>query len=500
MATCRFDQCRKVLLIEADNQKQWAGSFVQPEVHIPPVGLLSLAATLLKQYPGMKVRVLVTSLEAPSRESFFRKLDEFKPDAIGIRGINMFFDEVRQISGWAKEWRQDIPVVVGGPLATSMKGALLEGVGAIDIAVKDEGESTFSELFAGTKVELVSGIISRDGAGAIVESRDRGPILHLDELPFPDYGLVDLDAYERHLSYAYNHRRQGVLSTSRGCPFQCTYCFTFGGKNVRLRTADNVFREMEFLEKNQRVRDFYFVDDIFNIDKQRVWDICRKINDAKKDWRLYFVNGLRADILDTETVDRLIGAGTVWITYAIETGDPVLQELTKRRMNLEKAREIINYTQDRGIAVNINTMYGFPTETPEMAQTTLDWLGGLRRPSLLPYHFCLRGYEGCEIVDEGERTGWDRSVFLADNNLAYHDLPNGTPTFSRKDMRDHVVQYHERFGLGNPSHMKACVDTLHNIGYTRQDVLDMYTVLLNRPVASVEQIYRGAGSRLGDSI
>jgi hypothetical protein len=62
------------------------------------------------------------------------------------------------------------------------------------------------------------------------------------------------------------------------------------------------------------------------------------------------------------------------------------------------------------MVVNVNTMYGFPTETGADAQQTLDYLARLHMPSLLPYHFCLRGYEGCEIVDQAAEAGWDTSV------------------------------------------------------------------------------------------
>jgi hypothetical protein len=279
------------------------------------------------------------------------------------------------------------------------------------------------------------------------------------------------------------------MATSRGCPFLCTYCFTFGGKTVRLRSAKRVFAEMDALWTKRGVRDFYFVEDIFNVDKRRAQELCALILAGRREWRLYFVNGLRADLMDRALVNDLAAAGAVWITYAVETVNPRLQKMVKRSMNLEKAREMINYTQDKGLAVNVNTMFGFPTETAAEAQETLDWLAGLRRPSLLPYHFCLRGYEGCEIVDQAEESGWDRSAFLADNTLSYNDYPAGSPTFSRQEMLEHVLQYHERFGMANPAHLRGNVEILRSIGYTEKDLLGMYSVLQNRRLTDVSSIF-----------
>ncbi len=106
---------------------------------------------------------------------------------------------------------------------------------------------------------------------------------------------------------------------------------------------------------------------------------------------------MRADITSEKFVERALEAGAVWFTYAVESGTEEIQRLVKKRLDLEKARRIIAYTQRQNVAVNISTMYGFPTETRELAQRTLDWLSELPKPSLLPYHFCLRFFPGCAI-------------------------------------------------------------------------------------------------------
>ncbi|MGA2744240.1 MAG: radical SAM protein, partial [Candidatus Sulfotelmatobacter sp.] len=330
----------------------------------------------------------------------------------------------------------------------------------------------------------------------IVDLGDSDIVDNLDELPFPDYSLVDLGRYQEHLSYAYNHRRQGVLLTSRGCPFLCTYCNTFAGKTARLRSAENVVAEMEQMSREHAIDDFYVVDDIFNMDRKRTAAIFRKIIDLGKDWHLYFVNGLRADIMTRELVDLMADAGTAWVTYAVESGSPRIQKLVKKDMRLAKAAEIINYSQDRGMVVNVNTMYGFPTETPADAQLTLDYLAQLHMPSLLPYHFCLRGYDGCEIVDQAAEAGWDTTAFLADGTLSYHDMPRGTSTFPKGDMMHHLIDYHSRFGMRNHQHMIRSVEVLRENGYSDCDLVDMYSVLQNHAFRDVEEIVAGSAPKI----
>lgn len=480
----RISRCRRILLVEANNQRRWVGSRVDPEVHIPPIGLLYLATYADLHGPGVIIEIVETSLEAANDDEFVRRVRQFEPDLVGIRSINLFQDEFQRAAQLVRSVSSAI-IVGGGPIATTKRGALLASTPEIDLLIAGEGEAAFSSLLRGTDG---GGVILRN-AGAIADFGDGKVVQDLDDLPIPDYRWINLERYQQHLSYAYNHRRQGVLLTSRGCPFQCTYCNTFAGKTARLRSADHVVREMDQLSEQHGVRDFYVVDDIFNISRKRTEQIFRAVIARQQDWRIYFVNGLRADTMTRELVDLMIDAGAVWVTYALESGSPRIQQFIKKSMNLPKAVDIINYTQDKGVVVNINTMYGFPTETAGEAEETFELLGRLHLPSVLPYHFCLRGYEGCEIVAQAEEAGWDASAFVAEGALSYHSPPAGTPTFPRAAMLDHIIRYHERFGMGNSRVLRQSVDILRANGYTPQDLMDMYSILQNRSISSLDQIF-----------
>jgi radical SAM superfamily enzyme YgiQ (UPF0313 family) len=483
----KLSKCRRVLLIEANDQRRWVGGRVTPEVHIPPIGLMYVASSARLHNPDVHIEILETSLDGRSDEELVAKLLDYRPDLVGIRSISLFEDELKRVAELTRSVL-DIPIVAGGPIATARRGPLLKAIPAVDLLVVGEGELTFSRLLSGT---ATNGLVLRKG-DQIVDLGDGDAVDNLDELPFPDYSLVDLDRYEEHLSYAYNHRRQGVLLTSRGCPFLCTYCNTFAGKTARLRSAENIVAEMELMSRDHAIEDFYVVDDIFNMDRKRTEDVFRRIINLRQNWRLYFVNGLRADIMTRELVELMAEAGTVWVTYAVESGSPRIQKLVKKNMRLEKAAEIINYSQDLGMVVNVNTMYGFPTETGADARQTLDYLAELHMPSLLPYHFCLRGYEGCEIVDQAAEAGWDTTAFLADGTLSYHDMPRGTSTFPKSEMMNHLIDYHNRFGLRNQPHLLRSIDVLRENGYTDCDLVDMYSVLQNRSFQHVDEIVAGS--------
>jgi len=478
----------KVLLIETNDVARWVGGRAGGKnVHVVPIALMGLAAYVQRELPDVEVRILESSVDVPDDAALASELESYRPDLVGLRSVSFFREEMARIVRAVRAWR-NVPVVVGGPIAAAMGKAVLDWIPELDLAAVGDGERTLLRLLRGDPPESIPGLLVRGALGP----RSAGPaevVRSLDSLPLPAYSCIDLARYSRCLSYSYNQRRQGVLVTSRGCPYRCTYCFQPPQSELRLRSAESVLSEIETLARDHDVSDFYVVDDVFNIQRRRALRIFDRLIEAKLGVRLYFVNGLRVDLCDRMFIDRMIEAGTVWVAFAIESAHPRIAEMIKKKLDLDHAREIISYTQRGGIAVNVNTMYGFPTETAEEARVTLDWLATLPHASILPYHFNLRGYHGCEIVDQAEAAGWDREAFLQSGFRSYHDLPAGSPTFSRQEMMAHAIEYHQRFGLASPEHIAWSVGVLRNIGYTDAELVDMYSVLLNRRVSSVAELH-----------
>jgi hypothetical protein len=221
---------------------------------------------------------------------------------------------------------------------------------------------------------------------------------------------------------------------------------------------------------------------------KRALAIFEKIIVSGLKLRLYFANGLRADTVTEQFVDKAIEAGAVWFTYAVESANEEIQRLIKKGVNLRKARHIIGYTQRQGVVVNISTMFGFPTETREQAQQTLDWLGELPKPSLLPYHFNLRLFPGCEINQQALAAGWDPARLDFTSQFSYNDLPVGTPTLPRSEMFRILLEYHNRFGLNNPTAVSTAVRTLQSVGYGDSEITHMYSVLKRKIIHAVGEL------------
>jgi radical SAM superfamily enzyme YgiQ (UPF0313 family) len=255
-----------------------------------------------------------------------------------------------------------------------------------------------------------------------------------------------------------------------------------------VRSAENIFAEIRYLHDKYDIQDIYIVDDLFNISQQRALSVFDRIIKSGLKLRLYFANGLRADMVNREFVDSAIQAGAIWFTYAIESANESIQKLVRKHVDLKKARAAIEYTQNQNVVVNISTMFGFPQETREMAQETLDWLGSLPYPSLLPYHFCLRCFPGCGIREQALAAGWNPKLLELGDQLSYNDPPLGTPSLSKSDMYQIILEYHERFGLKNKESMRRAFQILRAVGYLEEEILHMYSVLMHKIISSADQI------------
>jgi len=198
-------------------------------------------------------------------------------------------------------------------------------------------------------------------------------VKELDALPFPAWDLIDFDTYAKRPKFAKNIRgkRYAPIFTSRGCPYKCAYCHNVFGKKFRWRSAENVLKEVHLLKDTFGVDELEIVDDIFNLHRPRLKKICKGLQPLNM--HICFPNGLRADILKKETVKDLADAGTYEVNVAVETVTPRLQTLVEKYVNFRKLTDAVKWMNQYGIAVKGFFMIGFPTETKQEIENTIQY-------------------------------------------------------------------------------------------------------------------------------
>lgn len=389
---------------------------------IPPHGLLSVAASVrLGLGERCDIRVMDTGLEQDPAAAMERELRAFTPDAVGFSGMSCEASLLCQLADLARAAAPEALLLAGGPHAT-VAGERLLADAPLDLVVQGEGEVTAVELFKavldGAPLESVPGLLLRGDDGPPKATPPRPPVEQLDQLPTPAWDLIDPDAYAALPSWngVLKERSYLPVLTSRGCPYPCTYCHNIFGRKVRLRSARSVVSELSDLHQQFGVREFHVLDDVFNIDRERVLRICELIEQEGLRISLAFPNGLRADRMDDEMIQALERAGTYKVNYGFETVVPRLQKVIRKGLDLERAKEVIEATSRTSIITGAYFMLGLPGETRQEMRKTVEYAvtSGLD----VAYFFKATAYPGSEFTrqvtgEDGAGDGLDEAHFYS---------------------------------------------------------------------------------------
>lgn len=338
-----------------------------------PLGLMSLAAYAEQQMPEAEVDIIDMKVSAYTVEDIGRFAAERGADVVGLGSMTVHSNMLRGVAAAVREASPEALIIAGGPHATCHPKDALK-CGDIDVAVHGEGERPFVEILrARLEGRLPEGIPSTM-THSMSEPAPRDVIDDPDTLPFPAWDKIDFEAYRRCSSFSILGRRNYMsLFTSRACPFKCIYCHNIFGHKFRPRSAQSVLTEIRTLHEKYGIADFDILDDVFNLRRERVVEICESLIKDGPKIQMAFPNGLRSDLLDDELLDLMRKAGTTYISFAIETASPRLQKFIHKNLNIEKAARAIRKATSIGIFSNGFFMVGFPTETEEELRSTIDF-------------------------------------------------------------------------------------------------------------------------------
>lgn len=282
----------------------------------------------------------------------------------------------------------------------------------VDGVVRGEFETTILDLANGILHKEVEGLTWRSESGTVVRNQDREPIQDLDSIPFPDYGQFDLKHYESHLC----HSPMVWLSTTRGCPYNCSYCLwpqVMYGHKQRRRSPENVCDEIDYLIERYGIREIKFDDDTFALNKEHVIGICeemiRRGHHKQLVWNCFgHISGY-----NEEMYRKMKEAGCERVFFGIESGSDRILKNIHKSLNLGKARGTIKLCKELGIGVYCTFMIGFPTETEEEIHESIRLALDLD-PDYIQVSF-VTPYPGTEMYSETQEAGtlkhgtrWDK--------------------------------------------------------------------------------------------
>ncbi len=329
-----------------------------------PLGLMSIASYL--QSEGHEVKILDRTIKTTS---FRDELKKFSPSIVGVSVFSLkSFTDAEKISKEAMEF--GAKVVWGGVFASLDAEFVFNNID-IDFISVGEGEATWLELAdtleRGGNPKAVPGLAYKENGE--VRFTPQREFIDLSILPPVDFTLVDVDKY---LGPMYGCKKTALLYMSKGCYGECTFCFNkeFHRQCIRTRPIATFLQEVEYLMRNHGVDCIYFADELWCMNKAEVESQCNAFIDSGLGFK--WIAQTRAGYFDAETFALMKKAGCICVDFGIESGSRETLKAIKKHLNYDKIEETISFCNEAGIVSLANFIIGFPDETAQQLQETID--------------------------------------------------------------------------------------------------------------------------------
>lgn len=335
-------------------------------------------------------------------EEIADRIKDYNPDILGISCIfSNQWPAVAEIARRAKEWKSGLVIITGGTHPSFLAEECLKKAPHLDMVAIGEGENIMLNIAdavaTGGDPRDVKGIAfpkAGNGSDDTVVFNEPGELVeNLDDLPFPARDLLPMEKYfDINLPMALHskRRRNTSIATSRGCVFNCTFCSStrFWKTRQRMRSAGNVLDEIKVLKEDFGVEELKFEDDNLTYDQSRAREIFQGMIDRGLSMPWNTPNGVAVWTLDDDMFKLMKQSGCYEVTLAIESGDQyVLDNIIKKPLKLESVRLAAKKARKAGLFTVGYIIIGFPGETKEQINNTLNFTNDLKLDKVYPFIF-----------------------------------------------------------------------------------------------------------------
>ena len=338
----------KILLVDPFGDKDATGL---------NLGIAYCAGNLRKRGHTVSVLDLNNIRAGDSKDRLKEAVETYRPDAVGFSVMSLSYYGAMDLANDMRPYYKGL-IIFGGAEVSAQKERVLAFSDSIDIVVVGEGDVALAEiadLFDRGQLDSlneVKGIIWKKD-GRVVINPPRPLLKELDSLPFPDFevfGVRKLDHY--------------ALLTSRGCPFNCSFCFQspYSGSTWRSRNVDRCIDELKYAIEKYEIKVLQICDPCFNASSKRVEDFCSALIREKIDLPWYAI-GVRADRVTPAMAELMRKSGCRRVWLGIESlHEDVFNRIGKGE-TIEDIKKGIKIFQKEGIQVHGYLVMGLPGDT-----------------------------------------------------------------------------------------------------------------------------------------
>lgn len=382
----------------------------------PPIGLTYLAGYMLA-HANHEVKILDSLGERITYQEVEERIVAYKPDLVGITAFTPTFYDILCVARLVKKHFPDCYVCLGGAHVSSYPNETMQHK-EIDLLVHGEGEIIFVNLLnaleKGEDISVLDGVSCRKNGKIIHNTGRKGYIEDINALPSPAFGLLPLEKYKSAISTG---NVCGTIASSRGCPYECTYC-NRPYRSYRSYSNERILLEMRYFY-NKGIKEFVFFDDMFNITPKRVIEISDAIIKEFPDI-IWSFRG-RVDQVTEDMVKKAKQAGCRQIMFGVEAANNEDLKAIKKRITTDQVLNAVRICKKFGVESSTNWIIGLPTH--KSRQDVVDLLKfAIKTGSEYAQFNILIPYAETEIFNDGVK----RSILKADfwNEYTLNPAPN----------------------------------------------------------------------------
>lgn len=408
----------------------------------PPLGLLTVAASILEG-THWTVEILDCKAESVEYEVLSNRIKDFSPDVVGIQTLTFTLIDVIKVTKIIRECDSSIHILLGGPHVNLYPHETLS-IPSVDSILLGEGELSICNFLKaiekGEDYSAVKGIGTRMKDRIVINPQTEY-VENLDLVPFPARQLVDVKKYFAVLS---EQNPITTMMSSRGCPFQCIYCDRpHLGKKFRARSPESVVREMQECV-SLGIREIFFYDDTFTINKKRVLAICDLL--IKKKISIGWDVRAHVNTVDEEMLSKMAEAGCRRIHFGVETGTMAMQKILRKNLDLNHVKKVFELAHRQNIQTLAYFMIGCPAETAEQIAETKRYMLSLKANYV--HISVLTPFPGTDLY----REALERKIIVSDiwKEFAQNPTENFIPQFweeifSKEELFEKLIDMYKAF-------------------------------------------------------
>lgn len=337
----------------------------------------------------------------PKPQEILKVIEREKPDYIGFTVMENQLEYVKTWIKWIKEAKLGIPIVVGGVYATLNQEELFNYA---DYMCIGEGEYPLLELLQGKKTKFEIDNLWFNWFPYPMPKL-RPLINNLDELPFPDYSLFDMEHILKKTNGTF------AVIASRGCPMSCSYCANHAlretykglGTYFRFRSVENTWKMLKYYWDKYSIKHFTFADDIFGVNTEWVKEFCIAYKSVINNGATFDCN-LRVEMVNEDLLKALKSAGCTKVEMGIESGSEFIRyNSLNRKMTNEQIIKAFELCKKYGIKTRSYNMVGLPADNVQTIRETINLNKKVQPDEVAVFYFYP--FKGTKLYDVCKEQG-----------------------------------------------------------------------------------------------